>query len=320
MTSVQRPPVGRFLVLLVAAALASCAVTSPTLDSHRLAASFEAFGEPLSSPDAHAARLVTAHLEMCRGQDPSACLDHTDAIEDLGDAALAPLAEALSDPDANVRVVAAVTLGRLGDPRAVPALLRRLDDPQPDVGVAVAAAVGSLGSPEAVPRLIQAAIGHQHAPDLAVRTEAAVQALQLGSTAGVEFLLTVLAENTLAEADPPPPFKDWERRERWAWEKGRAGWALARRLGASALHVPGDPLPADSNAPIPDQERAARALRNWWLEHGREETVRHDWTTPQVYDLVRRAFELPGTESDPALRAIHDELFRIAAAAYPNRL
>jgi HEAT repeat protein len=50
-----------------------------------------------------------------------------ETLGDMGDArAVEPLIKALDDPDTEVRWVAAKSLGMLGDPRAVPALIRAL--------------------------------------------------------------------------------------------------------------------------------------------------------------------------------------------------
>ena len=54
------------------------------------------------------------------------------------------------------RVVAAETLGDMGDPRAVEPLIRALDDPATEVRWVAAKSLGRLGDPRAVPALIRA--------------------------------------------------------------------------------------------------------------------------------------------------------------------
>jgi HEAT repeat protein len=68
---------------------------------------------------------------------------------DLGKAAVAPLAEALGDSEADVRTNAARALGKLGaaaEP-ALPALRRAEEDPDPEVRNAVGEAIKAIGVP-----------------------------------------------------------------------------------------------------------------------------------------------------------------------------
>jgi HEAT repeat protein len=53
-------------------------------------------------------------------------------------------------------VQAAEALGKLGDPQAIPALIKALGDSDWDVRCAAAEALGKIGDPQAVPALIQA--------------------------------------------------------------------------------------------------------------------------------------------------------------------
>jgi hypothetical protein len=76
---------------------------------------------------------------------------------------LAPLAEArertariddveqslLHDPSYRVRVGAALVLGRIGNPRSLPVLIRALDDANPAVRASAAASLGRIGDPAA---------------------------------------------------------------------------------------------------------------------------------------------------------------------------
>jgi hypothetical protein len=64
---------------------------------------------------------------------------------------LAPLAKALRCKPASLRIYAARQLARLGDPLAVPALLKRtIEDPDKDVRAAAAAALRAIGEPSTV--------------------------------------------------------------------------------------------------------------------------------------------------------------------------
>ena len=67
------------------------------------------------------------------------------ALESLGAPAVDSLVEALAHPQAGIRERAAGILGRLGDPRAVPALRGALSDPDPAVRHAAGKALAAMG-------------------------------------------------------------------------------------------------------------------------------------------------------------------------------
>jgi HEAT repeat protein len=64
-----------------------------------------------------------------------------------------PLIELLSDPQADLRMHAALALGHLGDAAAAPALVRALDDVDPNVTFHAIEALGAVGAGEAVDHL-----------------------------------------------------------------------------------------------------------------------------------------------------------------------
>jgi HEAT repeat protein len=64
-----------------------------------------------------------------------------------------PLVELLSDPQADLRMHAALALGHVGDPAAVPALVAALDDEDPNVRFHAIEALGAIGAGDAVERL-----------------------------------------------------------------------------------------------------------------------------------------------------------------------
>ena len=79
-----------------------------------------------------------------------------EALGKLGDPqAVPPLIKALGDDWDDVRRAAAEALGRIGAP-AVPPLIQALGDSDRDVRAVSAEALGKLGDPRAVPALIQA--------------------------------------------------------------------------------------------------------------------------------------------------------------------
>ena len=69
----------------------------------------------------------------------------------------APLIELLSDPQSDLRMHAALALGHVGDPVAVPALIAALDDDEPNVRFHAIEALGAIGAGDAVDRLTEIA-------------------------------------------------------------------------------------------------------------------------------------------------------------------
>jgi HEAT repeat protein len=70
------------------------------------------------------------------------------------DRAVEPLIDALDDRR-EVREVAILSLGRIGDPVAVDALIEKLKDENWDVRSSAAKALGQIGDPRAIEPLIQ---------------------------------------------------------------------------------------------------------------------------------------------------------------------
>ncbi|HEY3359887.1 MAG TPA: HEAT repeat domain-containing protein [Polyangia bacterium] len=77
-------------------------------------------------------------------------LARADKVEDLSRALL-------GDPSYKVRVQAALVLGKLGDRRAVPALMKAVKDDNPSVRGVSCSSLGRLGDPAAIPALKEAA-------------------------------------------------------------------------------------------------------------------------------------------------------------------
>lgn len=97
-----------------------------------------------------------------------------------------------------VRRAVAEALGKLGDPRAVPALIEVLKHDNKKVRRAAAEALGIIGSREAVPALIQALGINRGWRDAGV-PEAAAEALgKLGAPEAVPALVEALREETLS--------------------------------------------------------------------------------------------------------------------------
>jgi len=92
-----------------------------------------------------AAPLLAAALALAAGPGPA----QADKVHDLSRALLRGKSE-------KARISAAVSLGRLGDPRALKPLIRALDDDSNVVRALAAAALGRLGDPAALPALERA--------------------------------------------------------------------------------------------------------------------------------------------------------------------
>lgn len=133
----------------------------------------------------------------------------------LAPATLADLAaRAADDQDAGVRVNALRTLGTFNDPRFAERIVPRLGDPQPNVRVQAATTLGELGGPAAAAALARLLASREA---FAVRAEAVLALARLDSAAARPFLRTwtssgdwreraVAAQATLARGGDPAPF------------------------------------------------------------------------------------------------------------------
>ncbi len=148
------------------------------------------------------------------------------ALVAQGGAAIEPLIRDLAAADRQVRVNAAMALGRLRATRAVDPLVSRLrEDSDPEVRATAAEALGRIGDRRAAPVLV-ATVNRQDAHEMD-RRGAVVALGGLRAAAGVEPLVTVLAS------------ANWE--ERW-----RAAVALGQ-IGDRKSRQPLEPLTRDPN-------------------------------------------------------------------------
>jgi HEAT repeat protein len=93
--------------------------------------------------------------------------------------------------DLSLRLKICWMLGRLGDKRSLPVLLKALDDPAPQLRKEAALALGTLTDERAVPALIDRL---HHDPDVHVRAMAAHGLGLAGDARAVKPLLTVLQD------------------------------------------------------------------------------------------------------------------------------
>jgi hypothetical protein len=99
---------------------------------------------------------------------------------------LAPLAKALRCNPVSLRLYVAEELGRLANPLAVPALLKRaIDDPEPDVRAAVVDALREIGEPSTVHPLGRALESRYEQ----VRVRAAQALGRLGDEVGAAYVI-----------------------------------------------------------------------------------------------------------------------------------
>jgi HEAT repeat protein len=106
--------------------------------------------------------------------------------------AVRPLLDALTDSSPRVRERAARSCGQLGDRRTVPALIERLDDPELMVRRAAANALGAIGTERALKALVPVA----RADDKELRRIAVEELGQLGSLEPVVVLLRALTDDS----------------------------------------------------------------------------------------------------------------------------
>ncbi|HEX4280700.1 MAG TPA: HEAT repeat domain-containing protein [Solirubrobacteraceae bacterium] len=161
------------------------------------------------------------------------------------------------------RALACETLGRIGAPRSVPALVERLNDRRAEVRMAAVRALGAIGSIEAVPALGDAFLQRRAAP-----TDMINDALRrIGGEAGTVF------ERGLATTDPivrgsscfglaaiagQRPGAVWRLAEVLALDSDvRVRAAAATALGIAGGHQVPDPLLAAANDPEVTVRRAA---------------------------------------------------------------
>jgi HEAT repeat protein len=94
---------------------------------------------------------VDALIHALRGEDSEIRSAAASILGDMRETAVTPLMEALSDSDRFVRLVAARNLGRIGNKRAIEALIGSLhQEPDPEVRTAVTEALGYVGSQQAI--------------------------------------------------------------------------------------------------------------------------------------------------------------------------
>ena len=107
-----------------------------------------------------------------------------------------PLIAVLQDGDRNLRRIAAESLGHIGDPQAVSALLLSLDDPHWSVRCAAATALGRIRSPKAT----RALLDHLADDDATVRRAVVAALGEIGDARAAQRLREILEDPSLQAA------------------------------------------------------------------------------------------------------------------------
>ena len=94
---------------------------------------------------------VEGLIQALRSEDPEIQTAAASILGDMRETAVTPLMDALNDTDRFVRLVAARNLGKIGNKRAIEALIGSLhQEPDSEVRAAVAEALGYMGSKQAI--------------------------------------------------------------------------------------------------------------------------------------------------------------------------
>jgi HEAT repeat protein/beta-lactamase regulating signal transducer with metallopeptidase domain len=125
---------------------------------------------------------MAAHLAVLAGGQ----------VPDTTNPAVPPLISALSDPDANVRIAAANSLGQLGDPRAIPGLITASRDANVQVRSAAFQALTDFQDP----RIYEPMVAALRDPDADVRQRAAQTLGSLQDKRALQPLIGALADSS----------------------------------------------------------------------------------------------------------------------------
>jgi|GEM_PF-2989516 len=145
-------------------------------------------------------RLVPLLIEALREENAGVRNSAIECLTGIGPEAIAPLGQALLDPDKDLRIFAVNTLGAIGDRAAYPHLARALTDPEKNVCHAAIDALGKVKDPRAVEPLIRIVQGE----DIWLKLPAIATLGELGDPRAIPYLLPLsqdfLFKQTVIEA------------------------------------------------------------------------------------------------------------------------
>jgi hypothetical protein len=142
-------------------------------------------------------RPILRHLRDLKDPNENTRENAAHKIGNMGDPiAAVALTKALSDLDVDVKLEAAIALGKIKANSAVKALIRLLDEEQdPDVCAAAATALGDIGKAEACIPLISKLTHH----DRFVKANAALALGKLGEKSAVEPLISLMRNDGISD-------------------------------------------------------------------------------------------------------------------------
>ncbi len=134
---------------------------------------------------------VDGLIRALRNENPDVQTAAASLLGEMRETAVAPLMDALNDTERFVRLVAARNLGKIGNKRAIEALIGSLHrEPDSEVRATVAEALGYMGSRQAIEPLVLALRDR----DEAVKIAAARSLGYMGDTRALEPLILALAD------------------------------------------------------------------------------------------------------------------------------
>lgn len=190
--------------------------------------------------------------------------------------AVDPLITALNDEDSSVRLNAAVSLGEIGDPRAIGPLIETLNDETPEVWRNVTEALGKFGEPAVDPLI--AVLSDRNQQSSYVRPQAALALGYTGNARAVDPLIKALQD------------------EEW----------LVRSQAARALGYIGDLKAVEPLIEALDDEE--------WTVLGSVATALGKIGDPKAVDPLITALKYEDSARTQLLRAIPNRWVRSAAA------
>ncbi|MFO0982382.1 MAG: hypothetical protein U1E76_11705 [Planctomycetota bacterium] len=230
------------------------------------------------------------------GRNPAQVEDSIARLAAAPAPAIPELAAALVHADRSVSYAAVCALGRMRDPLAARALVLGFRHSLPEIAVLAIQGAMAQAEPWLVPRLIVEFGWRDVNPILAARVAAAAALLDRQWMGGIPLLIKVLKENTPIADEAN---REWDRRERIAWEKELAIAALARAFG--------NDFGFNENAPAVMQVDLVRRVQAFYEQHCVELNQRTPAITdPRLVALIRR---LIGGLNTFQLRNVDDARF-----------
>jgi HEAT repeat protein len=214
------------------------------------------------------------------------------------------LAAGLQHQDPSVQYAAVCALGRIRDPWVSRALMPAFRSDRPEIAALAIRGAIAQDEPWMVPRLMTE-FGWRDTNRLLVgRVVAAADLIGHGWLGGIPVLFKVMKENTPTSDEVN---REWDKRERVAWEKELSLEALSRVLGQDFGY--------NENAPAGMQSEIVARMEDHYAKHCADVHARaHKIDDPHLIALVRR---LIGGLNTFQLRNIDDARFLLESLGPP---